>query len=144
MPLVRVKTKGQITLPKQIRDELDLSEGDMVEIDIENGCAVIMPRRVVAAIPTPKLSAKEQQALTRAQKKVTAINENMIASKGLTQDEANAAAKVGLIDPDQKYWWLEEWQKGEREAEQDIKDGRLSDPFDTAEGLIAHLQKQTV
>ena len=138
MPLVKVKTKGQITLPKQIRERLGLSEGDMVEIDIENGCAVIMPRRIVAAAPTPKLSAKEQQALIRAQRKVTAINQDITTAKGLTKDEANVAVKMGIIDPDQKYWWLEEWQKGEREAERDLKAGRgktFDDPKDFLKSL---------
>lgn len=64
------------------------------------------------------------------------------ASIGLTREEADVAAKAGLIDPDQKYWWLEDWQKGEREAERDIQEGRISGPFTTAEELIVHLHRQ--
>jgi len=33
-------------------------------------------------------------------------------AKGLTRDEAAVAAKAGLIEPDQRYWRTEEWQKG--------------------------------
>ena len=34
------------------------------------------------------------------------------------------AAKTGLT-PEQKYWWLESWQKGEREAERDEREADL-------------------
>lgn len=63
---------------------------------------------------TPELSKREQRILARAKDKIKTVNEDMLNSKGLTEAEANAAAKAGLIDPEQKYWWLESWQKGER------------------------------
>ena len=31
-----------------------------------------------------------------------------------------------LIDPSQAYFWTKEWQAGEREAEEDIKKGRVT------------------
>ena len=61
----------------------------------------------------------------------------MLNSKGLTEAEVNVAAKAGLIDPEQKYWWLESWQKGERE-------NRSSSAFETAEDLLVHLDNQRV
>jgi len=30
-----------------------------------------------------------------------------------------------LVDPSQAYFWTKEWQAGEREAEQDIRKGRI-------------------
>ena len=30
-----------------------------------------------------------------------------------------------LVDPSQSYFWTKEWQAGEREAEQDIRKGRV-------------------
>ena len=84
----------------------------------------------------------EQRTLARAKDKIKTINEDMLNAKGLTETEANVAAKVGLIDPEQKYWWLESWQKGEREAERDEREGRSSSAFETAESLLSHLHKQ--
>jgi transposase-like protein len=92
----------------------------------------------------PKLSANEQQMLDTVKKKIQAINTDVLNSKGLTQAEAQLAAKVGIIDPDQIWFWLENWQEGHREAERDILEGRKSGPFETADELFAHLQKQTV
>ena len=33
--------------------------------------------------------------------------------------------KVKLFDPDQAYYWTEEWQKRERQADEDIREGRV-------------------
>lgn len=132
MPLAKLKPKGQITIPKPVRDQLGLAEGDLVEIAVQGGRGIIMPQRVVAAAPAPKLAAKEQQALTRARKKIVAINEDMVTSRGLTEAEANVAVKAGLIAEDQRWWWLESWQHGEREAESDIRAGRV-ETFNSSE-----------
>jgi AbrB family looped-hinge helix DNA binding protein len=137
MPLVKIKTKGQITLPKQVRDALGLSDGDLIEVDVRNGRGVILPKQSVAA-PASKLSPKEQQTLRRARKRIAAINEDMIHSRGLTREEADAAAKAGLIDPDQIWFWLEGWQKGERKAERDDQEGRFKE-FSSAEAFLQHL-----
>lgn len=91
---------------------------------------------------TPELSKREQRILAQAKDKIKTINEDMLNSKGLTEAEASVAAKVGLIDSEQKYWWLESWQKGEREAEQDEREDRSSSAFETTESLLAHLHKQ--
>ena len=91
---------------------------------------------------TPELSKREQRILARAKDKIKTINEDMLNSKGLTEAEASVAAKAGLIDSEQKYWWLESWQKGEREAERDEREDRSSGVFETAESLLAHLHKQ--
>jgi hypothetical protein len=43
-----------------------------------------------------------------------------------------------LVDKSQAYFWTEEWQKGEAEAEADIKAGRVK-TFDSAEELLEDL-----
>ncbi|MBX6422048.1 AbrB/MazE/SpoVT family DNA-binding domain-containing protein [Thermosulfurimonas sp. F29] len=43
MPLATVTSKGQITLPKPVREALKLRIGDKVEITIEDGKAVLRP-----------------------------------------------------------------------------------------------------
>jgi len=44
-----------------------------------------------------------------------------------------------LIDKSQAYFWTREWQEGEREADEDIRAGRLK-TFDSVDELIAELK----
>jgi AbrB family looped-hinge helix DNA binding protein len=44
-----------------------------------------------------------------------------------------------LIDAGQAWFWTREWQEGEREAEEDIRKGRVSGPFRNVDELRKHL-----
>ena len=46
---------------------------------------------------------------------------------------------VKLVDPSQAYFWTKEWQEGEREAEEDIRKGRLK-KFKSVKDLMDDLQ----
>ena len=47
-----------------------------------------------------------------------------------------------LIPKDQAWFWTEEWQKGEKEADEDIRAGRLIGPFDSVKDLKKALKKR--
>ncbi len=47
-----------------------------------------------------------------------------------------------LIPRDQAWYWTKEWQAMEREADEEIAEGRLSGPFETAEELLRHLHSE--
>jgi AbrB family looped-hinge helix DNA binding protein len=44
-----------------------------------------------------------------------------------------------LVDASQAYFWTEEWQKGERKADEDIKAGRVK-RFKSAREAVKHLE----
>lgn len=44
-----VTSKGQTTIPKEIRDRLGLGQGTRIEWRIENGAAIVRPRKIRAA-----------------------------------------------------------------------------------------------
>ena len=45
MPISTITAKGQVTIPKAIRERLGLSEGDKLEFSIDDsGCIVVRPR----------------------------------------------------------------------------------------------------
>ncbi len=75
MTLMKVRPKGQITLPDAVRKAARLSEGDYLEVSVEEGTIIMRPKK--------------------------------------------------LIDADQAWFWTENWQKGEREASEDIARGRV-------------------
>jgi len=86
----KVTRHGQITLPASVRKELDIEEGDLVEIEVVDERAVLMPKK--------------------------------------------------LVDKSQAYFWTKRWQEGEREADEDIKAGRVK-TFDSVEELIGNLEQ---
>jgi AbrB family looped-hinge helix DNA binding protein len=88
--LSKVTRHGQITLPAAVRKELDIEEGDLVEIQVVDDRAVVTPKK--------------------------------------------------LVDKSQAYFWTEAWQKGEAEAEADIKAGRIK-TFDSVEDLLEDLDR---
>jgi AbrB family looped-hinge helix DNA binding protein len=143
MPLRKVRKFYQVSLPAHLSRKLGIAEGDYVEMVETPEGILVKPVVVTERVAAARLSPKEQQLLARARTKIDRINKDIIAAKGLTKEEAKVAAKAGLIDPDQVWWWLEPWQKKEREAEADIKAGRVVGPFDTAEELIKELRRES-
>ena len=47
MPLVRVKTKYQVTLPTGIREQVGLRIGDLLEAKVEKGKITLAPKGVL-------------------------------------------------------------------------------------------------
>ena len=82
---------------------------------------------------------EEQEHLLQVKEKINKIQTDLVHSHGLTKEEIKLAIKSGLIDPEQAWWWREEWQKGEREAEKEIAQGKVSGPFENVDELIKHL-----
>jgi len=139
-PLVRLGPKNQVTIPKSIAISLQIEVGDVLEPSVKNGKVIFTPKRLVEKAPAPKLTTREQILLVSAKKKILAINKNIRTAKGLTETETKVAAKAGLIDPEQCWWWKEKWQKGERESATDFENGRVSGPFHNSEELLTHLR----
>jgi AbrB family looped-hinge helix DNA binding protein len=141
MSLTKVGPKHQITIPKKVFEALRLEVGDLVEVVHHQGKALIIPKSTVTKAPSAKLSPEEQKLVASANAKIEAIRTDIANAVGLTEEEAEVAAKVGLIDPEQRYWWLEDWQRGEREAQRDIGQGETSRPFERVSDLTDHLRR---
>lgn len=84
----KVTRHGQITLPASVRKKLGISEGDLVEINIVDDKAILVPKK--------------------------------------------------MIDKSQSYFWTKEWQEVEKEAEADIKTGKVK-KFNSTDELFKEL-----
>lgn len=138
MSVVRIGPKHQVTIPKEVFDQLHLKPGDFLEAISQGGKIVMVPKQLAAKAPAPSLTKKEQKILLEAREKIEYIQKDILHSQGLTVEEAKVASKVGLIDPDQAWWWVEEWQKREREAEKEVKEEKVK-RFTNVEDLIKDL-----
>ena len=142
MAPVRIGPKHQVTIPQPVREALNLSAGDFLDAAAEGGRIVLTPLQLSAKAPAPRLTASEQKVLLRARTKIEHIRKDLVRAKGLTREETAIAAKAGLIEPDQRYCWTEEWQKGERAAEADRRAGRVVGTFDSVEGMKGALKRR--
>ena len=142
MPPVRIGPKHQLTIPKEVFEALRLNVGDFLDATAQGGRILLSPLQLAAKAPAPRLTLTEQRTLARAKLKIERIRRDLLHSKGLTMGEARVAAKAGLIDSAQMYWWTEAWQKGERAAEADVRAGRVLGPFATVAAFKRELKKR--
>lgn len=133
MSVVKVRPRRQVTIPKDIFSKLHLEEGDFMEAKAEDQKIVLVPKKLVTKTGVVPLSKEEQKILKKTQAKIEKIKQDMVHSKGLSDEELAVAVKVGIIDHEQVWWWTEEWQKGEREAQREINEDNLLGPFSTME-----------
>jgi AbrB family looped-hinge helix DNA binding protein len=52
MTLVRMKDKGQVTIPATVREMIDAQTGDMFDVAVLDGNIVLRPREVVTRQPS--------------------------------------------------------------------------------------------
>ncbi len=92
--LVSVKKRYTLTLPKNIREELHIKEGEYMDAEVKNHSLVLTP--------------------------------------------------VKVIKKDQEYFWTREWQEGEKDADEDIKRGKVSRAYGKREvdQFIKDLRKE--
>jgi AbrB family looped-hinge helix DNA binding protein len=142
MSVVKIGPKHQITIPKEIFNQLHLEVGGILDVVAGEGRIIIIPKELTTKAIAPVLNEDEQKALTTIKKKINKIQTDLAHSKGLTDKEAEIAAKVGLIDPEQMWWWKEDWQKDEREAENNIAKGEVSESFQNIDDVMNYLSKK--
>lgn len=141
MSTAKIGFKHQVTIPKDAFEKLHLEVGDVLEAEVSQGKLMLVPKKLMEKAPVPKLTSKEQKLLVRAQGKIQCIRRDIAAARGLTKEEAELAVKAGLIARDQRWWWTEDWQKGEREAERDLRTGRTK-TFAGVEQLLEDLRSR--
>ena len=66
MPLVKIKGKGQVTLPAKIRERQGLDVGDCVEVREEGNRIVLIPQQVAPRHPEIDTALTEALADVRA------------------------------------------------------------------------------
>ena len=142
MAVVKVRPRRQVTIPKEIFNQLHLEEGDFIEARAEDQKIIFVPKKLVTNTDIIPHSKGDQRILKKTQAKIEKIKHDMVHSKGLSEEEIAVAVKVGIVDRDQAWWWTEEWQKGEREAQKEINEGKLLGSFSTVEEFKAAIESK--
>ena len=86
-----------------------------------------------------KITRHGQITLPASVRKKLGVEEGDLVEIEVTGDRAVIVPKK-LVDKSQAYFWTKEWQAAEREADEDIKAGRVKS-FDSIEELIKDLEE---
>jgi AbrB family looped-hinge helix DNA binding protein len=90
-------------------------------------------------MPTRKVTRHGQITLPSSVREQLGIEEGDLAEIEV-EDERAVLVPMKLVDKSQAYFWTRKWQEGEREADEDIKAGRVK-TFDSVEELISDLEQ---
>ncbi len=92
--------------------------------------------------PAAVLTLRRNGQLTlpaEIRRRVKATEGDLFLAEVRDSDEIVLRRK-SLVDASQAYFWTEEWQRGEREATEEMKQGRVK-RFRSAKALIADLER---
>ncbi|MBI4267763.1 MAG: AbrB/MazE/SpoVT family DNA-binding domain-containing protein [Chloroflexi bacterium] len=84
---------------------------------------------------------KAQVTLPQSVRKALNIEEGDLLDVRVKNGEIVLRVKK-LVDKEQAWFWSKRWQEGEREAEEDIRAGRVH-RFDNVDQAIKYLHKRT-
>ena len=83
----------------------------------------------------------KMQSLARQAQLANAAHQSLEVPADMVGTLADYLRETLAVAEDQTWFWSEEWQNGEREAEADIAAGRVK-TFDSMEDLLAYLEHQ--
>jgi AbrB family looped-hinge helix DNA binding protein len=93
MPLVKVVRNGQVTIPKAIREQLGIKEGDLLEVEPSESGIFFKPQEVLDKGATLKAFSKAFKRLQASVKEETqGLDEKAIGA--LIEEAVQAARKV--------------------------------------------------
>ncbi len=81
MTLVKLKEKGQVTIPAAVREQISAHKGDVFEIGVANGNIILKPRDIVS----------RKRATATKTKKGVDISSWIGSGKGLFKSPEEAA-----------------------------------------------------
>jgi len=89
--------------------------------------------------PVTRMTRNGQVTLPAAIRREANVEEGDILTVHLEADRIVLIPKK-LIDKSQAYFWTEDWQEAEIEAERDLAEGRV-ESYETVDDLIAGLEQ---
>lgn len=97
-----------------------------------------------ATITTPiQILRNGQITLPRKMRDILKIKEGDFLQTAV-EDNKIILTPQKLVDSDQAWFWTKEWQEGEKQADEDIKNGNTIGPFNNIEDALNALKNAKV
>ena len=100
MPYVKIKTKGQVTIPAEFRRDLNLKEGDLMEVLVERGGILLKPKAVVDRYDEKWAKNVLQEAQEEARQNPKTLQEEEAEERRLLELGAAQAARLNIKPQD--------------------------------------------
>ena len=98
MPYVKIKTKGQVTIPAEFRRDLNLKEGDLLEVLVERGGVVLKPKTVVDRYDEEWAKNVLKEATEEGKRTPKTKEEEGAEERRLLAQGARQAKKLGITE----------------------------------------------
>jgi AbrB family looped-hinge helix DNA binding protein len=98
MPYVKVKTKGQVTIPAEFRRDLNLKEGDLLEALVEHDGIVLKPKTVVDRYDEEWAKNVLKEAKEEDKRAPKTRQEEEAEERRLLAQGARQAKKLGITE----------------------------------------------
>jgi AbrB family looped-hinge helix DNA binding protein len=96
MPYVKIKTKGQVTIPAEFRRDLNLKEGDLLEALVERGGILLKPKTVVDRYDEEWAKNLLKEAQEEAKRNPKTRDEEDAEERRLLELGEHQAKKLGI------------------------------------------------
>jgi looped-hinge helix DNA binding domain, AbrB family len=100
MPYVKIKTKGQVTIPAEFRRDLNLEEGDLLEALVERGSILLKPKTVVDRYDEEWAKNVLKEAREETKRNPKTMEEEDAEERRLLALGARQAKKLGIKPQD--------------------------------------------
>ncbi|MEJ2353314.1 MAG: AbrB/MazE/SpoVT family DNA-binding domain-containing protein [Anaerolineales bacterium] len=100
MPYVKIKTKGQVTIPAEFRRDLNLKEGDLLEALVERGGILLKPKTVVDRYDEEWAKSLLEEAQEEAERNPKTPEEEDTEERRLLELGERQAKKLGIKPQD--------------------------------------------
>ena len=96
MPFVKLKDRGQMTLPQELRRQFNLSTGDVLEVRAKGATIVLTPKAIIDKQEEQAIIRLFQQVQEQERKNPTSVEEFMKEVRRLSRSLAQKAKELGL------------------------------------------------
>lgn len=115
MPFVKIKDRGQITLPMEVRRQLNLSAGDVLEVKAKGATITLIPKALIDKQEEEAIVRLFQEVQAEERENPTPPEQHMAEFYRTTKPIAKRAKELGITTEEDVVKLINEQRKERRQ-----------------------------